>query len=197
MVQRRVLRFSAHISMKATKALIEEHEAVKTVLQVLKKINSKIEKGENINVSHLEEIVEFFQIFVDQCHHSKEEVDLFPAIESFGYEADGELIKELQDEHQKGRMIVRSIKDAIDGYKGGNEALVTEIGGNISALISLFEEHTKKEDTILFPRADKLLSEDDQNEMYDQFEDIERDVIGLGRHEEFHILIGELKKIYL
>ncbi|MCL5970771.1 MAG: hemerythrin domain-containing protein [Patescibacteria group bacterium] len=183
--------------MKATQVLIEEHNAVLTVFEILRKINEQIEKDEKINVDHLDEIVEFFQVFIDQCHHSKEEVDLFPMVESFGFEADSDLVKELLEEHQEGREIVREIKDDLNKYKNGGKEKIKGVKENAEKYIGLLTEHIKKENTILFPRVNNLLSNDDQKEMTSEFEEIEKDVIGLGRHEEFHFMIDELKKIYL
>lgn len=45
--------------MRATQVLTDEHNGVLTVLEVLKKINGKIDKGEEINTAHLDQIIEF------------------------------------------------------------------------------------------------------------------------------------------
>lgn len=183
--------------MRATQVLSDEHNGLLTILEVLKKINSKIGKGEDVNTFHLDQIVEFFKVFVDQCHHSKEEVYLFPTIESMGYDADAELIKELLIEHQHGRMLVTGIKESLGEYKAGNKQSLKQLKEHSESYISLLTEHIKKENTMLFPRADNLLPQKEQDEMVEEFEEIENDVIGIGRHEQFHLMIEEMKKIYL
>lgn len=183
--------------MKPTQVLIDEHSGIMVILKVLEKINSDIESGKEMNTQHLDEIIEFFKIFVDQCHHSKEEVYLFPAVESIGYEADGDLIKELLEEHKMGRETVVKIKNDLNKYKNGEKDKLKEIKKSTGKYITLLTDHIKKENTIFFPRADSLLSGDEQREMIEEFNEIETDVIGIGRHEEFHMMIEELKKIYL
>lgn len=109
----------------------DEHNGVLTVLEVLEKINEKIDKGKEVNASHLDQIIEFFQVFVDQCHHYKEEVYLFPTIESIGFDADGELIKELLIEHQHGRLMVAGIKESLEKYKKGDKLCYFEATFNM------------------------------------------------------------------
>jgi hemerythrin-like domain-containing protein len=60
----------------------EEHEGIAFMLTILEKVCAKIEAKEKVDQGHLERIVEFFKIFVDQCHHGKEKKcirgDYFP-----------------------------------------------------------------------------------------------------------------------
>ena len=61
----------------------------------------------------------------------------------------------------------------------------------------LLQNHIQKEENILFPMAEKVLSIEKQNEIFEQFEKIEEDMVGHGLHEQFHELIEKLKKKYL
>ena len=63
--------------MKATELLMKEHEAIKDSLVVLNKICDKLQSGEQVDSSHLDQIVEFIRNFADKCHHGKEEDILF------------------------------------------------------------------------------------------------------------------------
>lgn len=182
--------------MKATEVLINEHNGVKTILEVLSKINSQIKKGQEANLEHIDEIIEFLRVFVDQCHHTKEEVILFSSVESVGQDEDRALIKELLEEHNKGRSFVNSFSEIFDDYKKGNKEKASELVKISEEYISLLTKHIEKEDNKLFPVADLLLSKEEQKDMLEEFEDVEKDVVGLGQHEEFHLLIDELRKIY-
>ena len=70
--------------MKPTEQLNEEHQAIKLMLRILGKLESKLEAGEAINPQHLEQILEFITVFTDECHHGKAEQLLFPALEEVG-----------------------------------------------------------------------------------------------------------------
>jgi hemerythrin-like domain-containing protein len=58
------------------------------------------------------------------------------------------------------------------------------------------QNHIQKEENILFPMANKTLSEQRQKEIFEQFEKIEEDVVGHGVHERYHELFNQLKFKY-
>ena len=183
--------------MKATQVLIDEHSGLMVILKVLEKINSQISQDSQFNIDHVDEIIEFFQVFLDKCHHSKEEIYHFPSIEALGTDSDRQLIKEALDDHKNARIFASEMEDSIAAYKEGRKAEIKEFSKNTVSYISLISRHIQKENTVIFIRANELISSEEQNEMVTEFEEIEKDVIGVGRHEEFHIMVDELKKIYL
>ena len=60
----------------------------------------------------------------------------------------------------------------------------------------LLREHIRKENSVLFPMAEKVLSEAQLDELYEGFEEHEEKVIGHGRHEELHAMLERLQKKY-
>ncbi|AIY85665.1 MULTISPECIES: hemerythrin domain-containing protein [unclassified Thermotoga] len=183
--------------MTATDVLKEEHRAIETMLNVLEKICNKLEVGEKINVDHLEQILEFIRIFVDKCHHGKEEDLLFPAMERAGVPKEGGPIGTMLYEHEIGRNYVDKLSHGIDEYKKGNNESVKEIVENARNYISLLREHINKEDNILYVIADTHLSPEKQKELLNRFERLEEERIGIGRHEELHKVLQFLSRIYL
>ena len=96
--------------MQPIKDLKMEHDAVRLTLRILDEICRKIEKsGEITDLQHLDQLLEFFKVFVDKCHHGKEEELLFPALENVGVSREGGPIGVLLHEHQQGREYVRAI----------------------------------------------------------------------------------------
>ena len=63
--------------MKATEQLIQEHQGIMLMLNIMNKVADKIEKAKELNKEHTEKIIEFLKIFADKCHHGKEEDILF------------------------------------------------------------------------------------------------------------------------
>lgn len=53
------------------------------------KCGEKIVSGKNVPAEELKGIMEFLTVFVDKCHHGKEEDFLFPALEAAGIAKDG------------------------------------------------------------------------------------------------------------
>jgi len=183
--------------MRPTEQLKEEHEAIKLMLRILERVCEKLESKEEVNPEHLEKIVEFIKVFADRCHHGKEEDLLFPAMEEAGIPKEGGPIGVMLAEHNMGRDYVKRMAEAIDKYRGGNHSVSSEIAENARNYVALLNPHITKEDTILYMMADMHLSGKKQEELLKEFEKVERERIGPGKHEEFHQLLHHLKEVYL
>ena len=182
--------------MKATQQLRDEHEGVRTMLDVLEKVCEKLGTTGSIDKGHFDGILEFLQVFVDKCHHGKEEELLFPALVAAGVPEEGPIAVMLR-EHEMGRGHVRALDRAYGTYMTGNEPSSKDIMQEARDYISLLRNHIEKENNVLFAMADERLSEKKQDELFEGFEKIEVERIGPGKHEEFHGLIKRLSSVYL
>ena len=62
--------------------------------------------------------------------------------------------------------------------------------------VSLLTEHIKKENQSLFTVVEKQIPENVQMLIQQRFDTLEREVIGEGKHEEYHSWLKDLKEIY-
>jgi hemerythrin-like domain-containing protein len=184
--------------MQPIKDLKMEHDAVQMTLRILDKICQQIEKsGEIIDFQHLDQLLEFFKVFVDKCHHGKEEELLFPALENVGVSNRGGPIEVLLHEHQQGREYVQAMNAALAQYTKGDRTVVNEFVKTAKGYINLLNQHIDKENGVLFPLAETHLSKQEQAKLWDGFELIETQKIGVGKHDEFHKMLDELESVYL
>lgn len=181
--------------MKATKQLRDEHEGIKTVLGILNKICDELKNNGTLNGEHVEGILQFLKIFVDKCHHGKEEDLLFPAMEHVGIPRQGPIAVMLA-EHETGRDYVKAIDKAFVQYKAGDNATSAGFIKNAGDYISFMLNHIEKEDNVLYPMGDSRFSEEKDEELCQAFEKLEVERIGVGKHEEFHGMIETLAGIY-
>jgi len=108
--------------MTPTQELKNEHRDILLMLDILKTISDRLDAGQAIDAAHLEKAVEFIQGFADKCHHAKEEVHLFKAMEEAGIPRQGGPIGVMLEEHENGRNHVRAMADSIPGIRAGDEA---------------------------------------------------------------------------
>jgi len=175
-----------------------EHQAVRMTLRVLETLCRRMEQpGQAVDVEHIDQLLEFFSVFVDQCHHGKEEQLLFPALEAAGVRREGGPIGVLLEEHERGREYVRRMTSRLSEYRAGEASGSPGFTREARGYIGLLDQHIQKEDSVLFPLAEKELSEARKSELSAGFERIEVDRIGLGRHEEFHRMLDHLERVYL
>ncbi len=66
---------------------------------------------------------------------------------------------------------------------------------NVSGYSSLLRAHIDKENNVLFPMADQLVS-DREAEIQRAFDAIERERVGEGKHEAYHEMLTRLKAVY-
>lgn len=184
--------------MKPVEELKMEHEAVRLTLRVLEEICRRMERHGDPGVGNaVTQLLEFFSVFVDKCHHGKEEELLFPALEQVGGKVEGGPIGVLLKEHQQGRECVQRMSKSFSAYRPGDAATSFGFTRDAREYIALLGQHIEKENNILFPMAERELSEAKQAELSDGFERIENEKIGVGRHEQFHQMLDNLKALYL
>jgi hemerythrin-like domain-containing protein len=176
---------------KATEELEHEHRIIQQVVGGMAIIIEKLESGKEIDPAVLTDLSEFMQTFGDKCHHGKEEDYLFKLLEKKGVPVSGCPLAVLLHEHEKGRGLLADLKLTSETYirapHAGKEALI----GTLRRLIELYPAHIWKEDYLLFPMTNKLLSESDQEELRAQFEQHDSE-IGIDVHHGFEQLAGRI-----
>lgn len=183
--------------MKPTEDLVHEHNAIKIMLSIMDKIAENINAGKGVDTNDVEKIVEFLKTFADKCHHGKEENSLFPALVAAGIPNEGGPVGVMLHEHVIGRGFINDINSSTEKYKTGSSDSIKLIADGLLNYTNLLQNHIQKEENILFKMADKVLSTQVQENIYEQFEIIEEEVVGQGVHERFHELLNQLKSRYL
>src|SRR5208282_2312063 len=146
--------------MTATEQLRHEHEAITVVLSILEKLCQRLANGEEVNPEHFGEVLEFIQVFADQCHHGKEEQFLFPALEAVGIPKAGGPIGVMLSEHEHGRAFIRQLAAAWQKHRSGELAAAAVVIASARDYSAFLKAHIFKENNVLFPMAEARLSAD-------------------------------------
>lgn len=173
---------------EATKILSEEHEGIKRVLALIEKAQEKVEKDQSLPINFIPEILDFIKTFADTCHHGKEEGVLFPLLEKRGIPKEGGPIGMMLMEHDMGR---DNVKAANKAFQNGE---TKEALSHLSDYANLLYGHIDKENSILYPMGNEVLTPADQEYLKKEFEKVEREKIGPGRHEAYHQMIEKWEK---
>ena len=182
--------------MPLTSQLLAEHEAVLVALDVLERVEGALAAGGEEAREHLDQLLDFLKVFVDRCHHGKEEEVLFPELERRGVPREGGPIGVMLAEHEEGRGHIRAMAAARDRLRRGELNATAAIRTSASAYRDLLRAHIAKENHILFPMADQLVPAEVAVKLVAQFEAIEGERIGAGKHEAYHTLLHHLKDRY-
>ena len=154
------------------------------------------DRGERLDAGDLAHVVEFLRVFVDRCHHTKEEELLFPAIRAAGITAAEDTILLLLEDHVRGREMVGRIAAASQRLAEGDASATAELADAMSGYTDLLRAHIRREEDDCFDVADRELPAAVQAELAKGYERIEREVVGGGVHEGFHALLDRLGDAY-
>jgi hemerythrin-like domain-containing protein len=161
---------------------------VLTVLDQLERAVDAAEPGAKVPADIFRDIQEFFVVFVDRCHHAKEEAELFPRLEAHG---SGTLARRLEEEHTLGRQLAAAYGQAVDAYTPGQITTAARLASAARAYADFLREHIELETRELFPAVEATLTQQD-DALAEAFERIEVERIGPGTHERLHHMIEGL-----
>lgn len=130
-------------------------------------------------------LLEILRVFVDKCHHGKEERHFFKALEAHGMSQESGPLAVLLNEHEQGRAQVQALAQAAPGAIRGEPQPSADYTHHAQSYVVLLRDHIRKENGVLFPMAERMLSEDDDARLFEAFAAIERDEIGEGAHERY------------
>lgn len=169
--------------VRPTAILSQEHRVIELVLAALEKMSVRARTEGELCLTSARDAIRFLRTFADACHHGKEEARLFPAMERHGIPADAGPTAVMRAEHEMGREAVRRMDEAVASHAKGDRAAASRFAYHAHGFVELLREHIAKEDQVLFPMADRMLSPAAQAELLRDFETAEREEMGAGTHE--------------
>jgi len=182
--------------MTPTDVLREEHKGIRQVLRIFETMCTRLDSGAQVPGEDPAWMMDFFETFVDRCHHGKEERYLFPALEAAEITDGKALRNQLLQEHRLGREHVVRMKNTLTRSGPQGPSVFAELPSLARLYIRLLTDHIRKENDLLFPAVDRHVPKARQHEMIAEFHRLERDEMGVGIHEAFHERIEKLAENY-
>jgi hemerythrin-like domain-containing protein len=180
--------------MKATEILMQEHRVIEGVLNTLQAAAESAAAGGNVRPTFFSDAADFIRGFADGCHHHKEEGILFKSMADNGFPTNGGPVAMMLHEHEMGRQYTRSMRAAADKWAQGDESAREQAVENALGYVALLRQHIMKEDTILFPMADRAIPRDKHDNVLIGFEKVEHEETGEGIHEKYLVLAERLRE---
>ena len=164
--------------------LRDDHAMILRALAQLETVGLGAESGAAVDGVAFGWLRDFFSGFVDRCHHAKEEHHLFPALQRHGIPTEGGPLGVMLGEHEEGRAFLAAMA-------AGHLDPRAE---TIQRYSRLLRAHLDKENYILFPLAEHVLSGDEQRDLARAFDALELRVAGPGAHELILKRLAELER---
>jgi hemerythrin-like domain-containing protein len=175
-----------------TQILRQEHQVIREALNFAEGLSIKLERGEPVSIEVLASVMHFFRLFVEQCHHNKEEEIFFPLLEKRGVSTWGGPLGVMLMEHDRARALIREMSETAEAYRSDGETAGKRWARAAWDYSGLMQEHFGKEEEVLFRIADNILSPEEQTAIAADFEKLEAEKIGSGKHAELEVRMKDL-----
>lgn len=182
--------------IKAIQDLMNEHRLIQQVLGSLETFAGHLERGESADRKIAKDFSDFFQNFVDKCHHGKEEDQLFAKMMEHGFPREYGPLAVMNAEHREGRAQVRVLAEIGAGSGALTEQEREKWVRHARIFVSLLLAHIAKEDNVLYPMAMRALPAAVFDTLAQEFEKFEQEKMGEGQHAHFHALAESLIAAY-
>ena len=181
-------------SVGAVEDLMREHGVLRRALLVYLESVPKIHQARaTFDAAALGQTARLFRSFGEDYHEKKlEEAYIFPTVKKAGGPA-AAYVDTLIAQHDRGREVTDYIANVTRNGKiaaGNAEPLVHAL----STFVLMYQNHTAREDTIVFPAWKTALSGKRLDELGDKFEEIEKQQFGTDGYEDAVKQIGEIEQ---
>lgn len=176
----------------ANEDLMREHGVLRRALLVYRAAAGRLRSDpKRVPADALARTAKLFRTFGEDYHERKlEEEFIFPAVRRTRGPA-SKLPDVLKTQHERGRQLTDYVLQVTGGgnIASGN---VLPLAGALDAFELMYEHHTAREDTIVFPAWKDALSGHAYHEMSERFEQIEHQMFG---HDGFEDAVKQIAAI--
>lgn len=172
--------------------LKSEHRIIERALAALERATERLTHGVDVPVNTLEQALSFVRGFADGCHHAKEEHGLFPVLSSKSPAIEGGPVRVLTEDHEAGRGLMRDLERALEAMRAGRAEGAPEAARALKSYTHMLRRHIAKEEEILFPLSEGLLTAEDAARLEARFRSVEEET-GAGAHARYEAMVAELE----
>lgn len=172
--------------------LMIEHRLIEKMIVVIQKEIGQGEQQKKINPEFIDLAVDFIRVYADRCHHGKEEDILFRELNQKALSSEEkQIMKELIEEHQQGRMTVAELVKAKKQYLEGDQEALSIILDRLKFLIDFYPKHIWKEDQHFFLPIMKYFSQEEKEAMLKEEWEFDKNLI----HQIYKNKISDAEKM--
>lgn len=142
-----------------------EHEIIALIAVEAGREAKYIQDNDDVHWEKLENILEFFKSFLVHCHYEKEEKHLFDKLTERAAFEDANPASYILLEHKAVRQKLIAIERKLAESKHDDPGFYSELANDLNSLKELLDFQIYKENTVLLPLADRLLTESDKQEL--------------------------------
>lgn len=150
-----------------------EHEQILRGADVALVVAQRLERGERVPAGSLSALLLFFAYVLHRKHRDKEESLLFPRLREKGVHDGPGCVGILLDEHSETFHAFERMTETAEAYEHGERSATSPWAQSTRLYVDSLRRHIRHEEDILFPNAQRLLTEADDRELVAEFSNID------------------------
>lgn len=155
---------------KSMKILYDEHSIIINAIDAARQSKELIGRNDEFYESTIRKLIFFFRAYADKFHHYKEEIILFPEMNKKNEMLADGVIKEMFDNHEDFREMIKSIENSL------NEKKYPEAHRQLEQYTEALLDHIVVENDEVFQMAESLFNDNELDKIYFRFEDCDREL---------------------
>ena len=162
----------ASIRMPKTLNIIrDEHRSIAAILHGMDYLVQRIRaRRKKVDPRVFHAMLYYLDTFSERMHHPKEDQYLFKAMRERSAEA-GTFIADLEEDHARGEDALRRLAQCLIRYEEGGEREFPAFEREVENFVRNYRDHMRKEEDVVFPLAERLLSASDWQAIDRAFEE--------------------------
>jgi hemerythrin-like domain-containing protein len=154
--------------MRFLDVLMDEHRGFSQMLDVLDAIAGRLDRGAEVPMPMLVDVLDFFENFTDR-HHDQEEEMLFPLLAKHGIGPDQTVVSALMFQHEAGRVYGTKMRGELKRIQRGDPSAAAALASDARGYTELIREHIRIEDEYFYKLADRVLTEAEHAVIVERF----------------------------
>jgi hemerythrin-like domain-containing protein len=178
--------------VQAKRIIEEEHRSLAAVLHGMLYVVREIRYvGIKPDFVLLGAMVHYIDAFMEKVHHPKEDEYLFKLLGA-RYPRATSLLDRLKQEHERGSVKLRSLREALDRYEQGGHDEFAQFAALVADFAAFHWEHMRLEESELLPMATRHLTDADWDAVDAAFLGHTDPLVGVERGDEYRDLFRRI-----
>lgn len=156
--------------------LMREHGVLRRTLLVYEESARRLDEARPLPATVIPDAAGIIKRFVEDYHERQEEADVFPRFERGGNRA--ALAAVLREQHEAGRRLTARIQQLAAPAAASDAESRQPLSAALRLFIRMYRPHAAREDTVLFPAFEQMLTKKEYDAIGERFEERERRMFG-------------------
>lgn len=156
---------------KTLNIIRDEHRSIGAILHGMEYLVNRVRtRKAKIDPRVFRAMIYYLDTFSERMHHPKEDSYLFKALRSHGGEA-AAVVADLELEHAAGGETLKRLEQSLVRYEEGGDKEFPGFAEAVEKFVREYRGHMHKEENVVFPLAQRLLSAADWQAIDRAFEE--------------------------